>query len=68
MRQELKFKLIGESFLNSIKLFQPLFRKEEVLEEIEDCLDKGWTGIGYKTDQFEELWCEYTKLKNCHFL
>ena len=54
--------------MNNINLFKPFFRKEEVLEEIEQCLDIGWTGIGYKTDQFEELWREYTQLTHCHFL
>ena len=52
--------------MNNIMLFKPFFRKEEVLDEIGRCLDIGWTGIGYKTDEFEKLWCEYTQLNNCH--
>ena len=32
--------------MNNIMLFKPLFRKEEVLDEIGQCLDIGWTGIG----------------------
>ena len=54
--------------MNNIMLFKPLFRTEEVLDEIGQCLDIGWTGIGYKTDEFEKLWCAYTQLNNCHFL
>jgi len=54
--------------MKNIALFKPLFRKEEILEEISICLDKGWTGIGFKTDEFEKKWCEYTHLKNCHFI
>ena len=54
--------------MNDIALFKPLFRKDEVLNEIAQCLDMGWTGIGYKTNEFEQLWCNYSKLKHCHFL
>jgi dTDP-4-amino-4,6-dideoxygalactose transaminase len=54
--------------VKKIPLFKPKFRVDEVLSEIKECLDIGWTGIGYKTDQFEKLWCEYTQFKNCHFL
>ena len=49
-------------------LFKPFFRKEEVFDEIGRCLDIGWTGIGYKTEEFEQLWCDYSKLNHCHFL
>ena len=54
--------------MKKIPLFKPKFRVNEVLSEIKECLDIGWTGIGYKTDQFESLWCDYTGLSNCHFL
>ena len=54
--------------MNNIPLFKPYFRKEEVLSEIGECLDIGWTGIGYKTEEFEKLWSEYSKLNHCHFL
>lgn len=49
-------------------LFVPKFRKEEIFEHISECLDKGWTGIGFKTMQIEEEWKKYTKLTNAHFL
>lgn len=52
----------------SVQLFMPTFRVDECLEEIRDCLEKGWTGLGYKTVQFEDRWKEYTGLENAHFL
>ncbi|SHH43909.1 dTDP-4-amino-4,6-dideoxygalactose transaminase [Caloranaerobacter azorensis DSM 13643] len=52
----------------TIQLFKPTFRVEECLEEIRECLEKGWTGLGFKTIEFEEKWKEYTGFKNAHFL
>ena len=40
--------------MEPIQLFSPTFRVEEALAEIRDCLDKGWTGPGYKTIEFEQ--------------
>ena len=40
----------------AIQLFTPAFEVEECLEQIRECLEKGWTGLGYKTVQFEEEW------------
>ena len=51
-----------------IQLFVPTFRVEETLEEIRECLVKGWTGLGYKTVAFEEAWRVYTGLPYAHFL
>lgn len=51
-----------------IQLFVPTFRTEECLEEIKECLEKGWTGLGFKTVQLEEAWKEYTGLPYAHFL
>ena len=34
----------------NIQVFKPYFRTDQVLDEIRECLEKGWTGIGYKTD------------------
>lgn len=51
-----------------IQLFVPSFRVDECLEGIRECLEKGWTGLGYKTVEFEEKWKEYTGLPNAHFL
>lgn len=52
----------------SIQLFVPTFRVDECLNEIKECLEKGWTGLGYKTIEFEEKWKKYTKFPNAHFI
>lgn len=52
----------------AIQLFVPTFEIEECLEEIRDCLEKGWTGLGYKTVEFEEAWKKYTGLAHAHYL
>ena len=51
-----------------IQLFTPTFEVEECLEEIRECLEKGWTGLGFKTVQFEEAWKAYTGLGNAYYL
>jgi len=51
-----------------INVFSPLFRTEEILVEIRDCLEKGWTGIGFKTVEFEKKWSEYTGIPYSLFL
>ncbi|MFD0589827.1 DegT/DnrJ/EryC1/StrS family aminotransferase [Paenibacillus sp. GCM10027627] len=50
------------------QLFVPKFRVDECLEEIRECLEKGWTGLGFKTVEFEKQWKEYTGLPNAHFV
>ncbi|QKG85044.1 DegT/DnrJ/EryC1/StrS family aminotransferase [Kroppenstedtia pulmonis] len=52
----------------SYQLFVPEYRVEECLAEIRECLEVGWTGIGFKTIQFEEEWKRYTGLPYAHFL
>ncbi len=54
--------------MKNIQLFIPKFRKEEILEHISLCLDKGWTGLGFKTVEIETLWKEYTSLPHAHFI
>jgi dTDP-4-amino-4,6-dideoxygalactose transaminase len=54
--------------MRNINLFVPTFRNDEITEHITECLDKGWTGLGFKTQKFEEDFKEYTKLPNAHFL
>jgi dTDP-4-amino-4,6-dideoxygalactose transaminase len=51
-----------------IQLFVPTFRIDETLEAIRECLEKGWTGLGFKTTQFEQAWKDYTSLPYAHFL
>lgn len=52
----------------SIQLFVPNFRVDECLEGIRECLEKGWTGLGFKTVEMEEAWKSYTGLPHAHFL
>lgn len=54
--------------MEPIQLFVPTFRVEETLAEIRECLEKGWTGLGFKTIAFEEAWKRYTGLPHAHFL
>ena len=34
----------------AIQVFKPKYRVDEVLEEIKECLEIGWTGMGFKTE------------------
>jgi len=52
----------------SIQVLTPTFNVEDCLKEIRDCLELGWTGVGYKTIEFENKWKEYTKFPNAHFI
>ncbi len=52
----------------SIQVFKPKYRTEEVLEEIRECLEVGWTGLGFKTEKFEQSWKEYSGFSNAHFV
>jgi dTDP-4-amino-4,6-dideoxygalactose transaminase len=54
--------------MEPIHLFVPTFRVEEVLAEIRECLEKGWTGLGYKTVEIERRWREHSGLPHAHFL
>jgi len=54
--------------MEPIHLFVPTFQAEETLAEIRDCLERGWTGLGYKTLQIEQAWCDYSHLAHAHFL
>jgi dTDP-4-amino-4,6-dideoxygalactose transaminase len=53
--------------MDAIPLFRPTFRVEETLAAIRDCLERGWTGLGYQTVEFEKDWCQYTGLPHAHF-
>lgn len=52
----------------STQVFRPQFRVEECLKELRECLEVGWTGLGFKTVELEKSWCEYTGLSHAHFL
>lgn len=52
----------------NIQVFVPKFRVDETLSEIRECLERGWTGLGYKTVELEEAWKRYTGHPHAHFL
>jgi dTDP-4-amino-4,6-dideoxygalactose transaminase len=52
----------------AINLFVPQFDVDACLSEIRVCLEKGWTGLGFKTVEFEDAWKRYTGLPHAHFL
>jgi dTDP-4-amino-4,6-dideoxygalactose transaminase len=43
-----------------IQLFKPIFDIDRTLDEIKKCLELGWTGMGYKTIEFENEWKSYS--------
>lgn len=54
--------------MKNIQVLKPMYRVDECLKEIRECLEIGWTGMGFKTIEFEDKWKEYTGLQNAHFL
>tara|TARA_R110001592_G_scaffold296422_1_gene566827 strand:+ start:1929 stop:3086 length:1158 start_codon:yes stop_codon:yes gene_type:complete len=52
----------------AIQVFKPKYRIKEVLKEIEECLEIGWTGLGFKTEKLEEAWKSYTQFDHAHFV
>lgn len=54
--------------MKPIQLFVPTFRVDECLAEVRECLERGWTGLGFKTNEFETQWKAYTGLPHAHFL
>jgi len=44
----------------AIQVLKPKFHIDECLEAVKECLEKGWTGMGFKTAEFEEEWKKYT--------
>lgn len=51
-----------------IHLFVPDYDIDATLAEIRECLEKGWTGVGYKTIEFENRWKEYSAFPHAHFV
>lgn len=52
----------------SIQVLKPKFHVEECLESVRECLEKGWTGMGFKTVQFEDAWKAYTGHPHAYYL
>lgn len=51
-----------------IQVLKPKFHVEECLAQLRECLEKGWTGAGFKTAELEEAWKAYTGHQNACFL
>lgn len=54
--------------MKNIPLFVPTFDVEACLAEVRACLEVGWTGLGFKTVEFEQAFGRYLGQKHCHFL
>lgn len=52
----------------AIQVLKPKFHVEECLDAVRECLEKGWTGMGFKTVEFEEEWKKYTGHKFAYYL
>lgn len=51
-----------------IQLFKAKYEVEECLAEVRECLEVGWTGLGFKTVEFENAWKAYTGFPFAHYL
>ncbi len=51
----------------SIQLFCANYDIDSCLDQVRQCLEKGWTGMGFKTVEFENEWKKYTGFKNAYF-
>ncbi len=51
-----------------IQLFKANFDVEACLAQVRECLEKGWTGMGFKTVEFEEAWKKYTGHKYAYYV
>lgn len=51
-----------------IQLFKASFDVEACLAQVRECLEKGWTGMGFKTVEFEEEWKKYTGHKYAYYV
>ena len=52
----------------AIQLFKPVYDVEGCIAQIKECFEAGWTGMGFKTEEFEKQWKKYTGLNNALFL
>lgn len=52
----------------SIQVLKPKFHIDECMDAVKECLEKGWTGMGFKTVEFEEEWKKYTGHEYAYYL
>jgi dTDP-4-amino-4,6-dideoxygalactose transaminase len=58
----------ANEYLEDIHLFVPTFDVDACLTSIRECLEKGWTGVGDKTVEFERFFCKDFGHPFAHFL
>ena len=51
-----------------IQVLKPKFHVDECLAAIRECLEIGWTGMGFKTVELEEAWKKYTGHKHAYYI
>lgn len=54
--------------MSTIQVLKPKYHIDECLAQVRECLEKGWTGAGFKTVEFEQKWKEYTGHRNACYL
>ena len=52
----------------AIQVLKPKFHVEECLAQVRECLERGWTGAGFKTVELEKQWKLYTGHANACYL
>lgn len=52
----------------TIRLFEPRFDSDACIEQLRECFDRGWTSLGFKTDEFEASWMQYTGYRHAFFV
>jgi len=52
----------------SIQVLKPKFHIDECIDSVRECLEKGWTGMGFKTVEFENEWKKYTGHSYAYYL
>lgn len=52
----------------AIQVLKPKYHVDECLDAVRECLEIGWTGMGFKTVELEEAWKQYTGHKNAYYL
>lgn len=52
----------------AIQVLKPKFHVDECLDAVKECLEKGWTGMGFKTVELEEEWKRYTGHPYAYYL
>ena len=49
--------------MKPLHVLRPYYDKDEILRQVEETLDTGWTGDGGKTIEFEKKWGQFANWK-----